>query len=71
LLRVYVDDWNPPIWQIDSGPGTASRKFEKVITNAVGEFKYDLTANNTSEPKAWVEYPEAELKIFNTIALLR
>jgi hypothetical protein len=69
---VYVDSFDStPIWEIDTGPGTASRKFEKVVFNAVGEFKYDLTADNKTNPKAWVEIIDAELKVFNSTALLR
>jgi len=71
VLRVYIDDFTPPIWEIDSGPGTASRKFERVISEAIGVYKYDLSANNIDQPKAWVEYPDAELTIVNNIAILR
>lgn len=71
MYRVYVDSFEPPIWEIDSGPGTASRKFEKVIATSVGEYKYDLSADNKINPKAWVEYEFAELKIINQTALLR
>ena len=71
MLRVYIDNFTPPIWEIDSGPGTPSRKFEKVIAEAIGIYKYDLTADNINTPKAWVEYPAAELTVINNIAILR
>lgn len=71
MLRVYIDDFTPPIWEIDSGTGTASRKFEKVITEAIGVYKYDLDADNTTNPKAWVEYPAATLIVIGNIAILR
>ena len=71
MLRVYIDDFIPPIWEVDAGPGTASRKFENVVAESVGVYKYDLSADNTNEPKAWVEYPDGELKIINHTALIR
>ena len=70
MLRVYIDDFTPPIWQVDSGPDTPSQKFEKVISEAVGFFNYNLEADNIKEPKAWVEYPEGFLKIINKTALI-
>lgn len=71
MLRVYVDDFTPPIWEIDSGPGTESQKFEEVIATAVGIYKYNLLADNKKEPKAWVEYPDGKLKVINKTALIR
>lgn len=72
MIRVYVEDWTPPVWAVDTGPGTAQRRFEVVITETVGVFKYDLTADNKENPKAWVECPdEAILKIVNSTAILR
>ena len=43
MYRVYIADFNPPIWEIDTGPGTASRRFEHVIAGAIGFYKYDPT----------------------------
>ena len=71
MIRVYVDSFVPPIWEIDAGPGTASRKFENVIAEAVGEFKYDLAADNIKNPKAWVEFPDGKLKVVGHTAIIR
>ena len=71
MLRVYIHDFTESPWVIDSGSGTASRKFEKVLSEAIGIFKYNLSADNTSDPKAWVEYPDADLIIVNRTAILR
>jgi len=71
MLRVYIDTFDPPIWEIDSGPGTASRKFETVIAESTGFFKYDLLADNKTNPKAWVEYPDGILKTINNTAIIR
>ncbi len=71
MLRVYIDSFVPPVWKVDSGSGTPSQKFETVIADSVGIFKYDLSADNIIDPKAWVEYPDGKLKIINQTALIR
>lgn len=71
MYRLYIEDFTPPIWAIDTGPGTEQMRFEKVVWYAVGETKYDLNADNDLNPKCWLEFPDAELKIINTTAVLR
>ena len=71
MIRVYVDDFTPPIWEVDSGPRTPSQKFELVISESIGFFRYNLLADNNTEPKAWVEYPEGKLIVINNVAIIR
>lgn len=71
MYRLYIEDGKPPIWAIDTGPGTEQMRFDKVVWYAVGETKYDLEADNKTEPKFWLEFPDADLKIINKTAVLR
>ncbi len=72
MYRLYVEDFScEEVWTIDAGPGTAMRRFRSVISKACGISKVNLQADNKEDPKAWLEYENAELKIFGTTALLR
>jgi len=71
MYRVYVEDFNPPIWAVDDGDSKNQRRFEQVVWYAVGCTKYDLTADNVKDPKCWLEFPDAELRIINNTAVLR
>jgi hypothetical protein len=71
MFRVYIEDGLAPIWALDTGPGTAQRRFDQIVWYAVGVTNYNLDADNKTEPKFWLEFPSAELKIINTTAILR
>jgi len=71
MYRVYIEDFNPPIWAIDEGPGTEQKRFEQIVFEAIGFTHYDLSADNKENPKCWIEFPEAKLKIIGGTALLR
>ena len=72
MYRVYIEDFScEEVWAIDTGPGTAMRRFKSVIAEVIGVYKADLKANNKEDPKAWIEYPNANLIIVNSTAILR
>lgn len=71
MYRVYIEDFEKPIWAVDDGNSENQQRFEQVVWYAVGSTKYDLAADNVKHPKCWLEFPDAELKIFGTTALLR
>jgi hypothetical protein len=73
MYRLYVEDFTcEEVWAIDTGPETAMRRFKNVIvSNIIGVSKTDLLADNKKNPKAWIEYIDAELKIINNTAILR
>jgi hypothetical protein len=72
-LRLYLDCFkgSVPVWQVDTGPGTLAVKVSEVaIRGAHGVTKHNLSADNLSEPKCWLEY-DGEVSIHQGIALIR
>lgn len=70
---MYLDcfEGSVPVWQVDTGPATLAVKVsEVVIRGAHGVTKHNLTADNLSEPKCWLEY-DGEVSIHQGIALIR
>jgi hypothetical protein len=71
LYRLYIEDFNPPIWAIDDGNPLNQQHFEAVIIEAIGFTYYDLAADNISKPKCWIRFPTAKLVIIGSTAILR
>lgn len=72
-LRLYLDcfEGKVPVWQVDNGPGTLAVKVSEVaIRGAHGVTKHNLTADNLSEPKCWLEY-DGVVSVHQGIALIR
>ncbi len=73
MIRLYLDcfEGDRAIWQVDAGSGTMSFKVTEVqVRGAHGVTKQNLTADNLSEPKCWLEY-DGEVTIHQGIALIR
>jgi len=71
MYRVYIEDFNPPIWAIDDGNPDNQQRFEQVVWHCAGCTVYDLNADNVKNPKCWLEFPDATLKIINKTAVLK
>lgn len=73
MYRVYIEDFDEEkgIWVVDEGSYLTAQRFDKVVTSTVGYTNYNLNADNTLEPKCWLEYPDCKLKIIGRTALLR
>lgn len=50
------------MWSVDSGPGTREWKFAEVtVARTRGVTRYDPKADNITQPRAWIEFPNGRL----------
>jgi hypothetical protein len=68
--RLYVETTNPIVWAVDEGDSSTALHFSEVITSRPGSTNSNLEADNDKEPKAWIEFYDAELKEENGIGYL-
>lgn len=65
MVRLYFNSHAeaPQVWSADEGPGTPECKFAWIVVSRVGGItRYDPAADNVTQPRAWIEFPNAKLK---------
>lgn len=65
-LRVYYD--GKGLWAIDFGVGTEPTLISHVIIDKIGITNTNEEADNTTQPRAWLEFIEGRLDVQGTTA---
>lgn len=72
-LRVYLEDFSEEkaIWAVDEGDAQTVKFFDHVCVHAFGITKFNMGSDNKDEPRAWLEFEGATLKIIEDTAVIR
>jgi len=74
VIRVYVNGFNEGkiIWSVDEGDTSTERKVENVmILGVTGIAAVNMNADNKIEPKAWIQFYNAQVVVDKGIAIVR
>ena len=70
MIRLYIDKMQKPLWSADYGDISTEVHLEEVFIDASGCTNSDLSADNINNPKVWLEFYDAELRVEENIGYI-